>query len=290
MRRRRVDPAGDAFRDRDQALFFTPKFHAQAQERLSIENDLREVLARGELLLHYQPQVDLYSGEITGVEALLRWHSKTLGVLSPAQFIPIAEESSLIIPIGSWVLRQACMQVKRWREVHGQDYILAVNLSPQQFHQPDLLKVIATILSETGFPPSALELEITESSLMHNVKEVTATLHQLVDLGVRLAIDDFGTGYSSLSYLRHFPVHKLKIDQSFVRDIGVDERGMGIISTIISLSATLGLQVIAEGVETDAQKQELMQQGCHFLQGYLFSRPLAADEADRFLAIRRAAN
>ena len=275
---------------RNNYKFYTESLNVDVDNRFQIENALRYALVQNELSLHYQPLMDTRTNTVFGMEALLRWHSKTLGVLSPAQFIPIAEESSLIIPIGSWVLRQACMQVKRWREVHGQDYILAVNLSPQQFHQPDLLKVIATILSETGFPPSALELEITESSLMHNVKEVTATLHQLVDLGVRLAIDDFGTGYSSLSYLRHFPVHKLKIDQSFVRDIGVDERGMGIISTIISLSATLGLQVIAEGVETDAQKQELMQQGCHFLQGYLFSRPLAADEADRFLAIRRAAN
>jgi EAL domain-containing protein (putative c-di-GMP-specific phosphodiesterase class I) len=175
------------------------------------------------------------------------------------------------------------MQVKRWRALHGQDYVLAVNLSPQQFRQPDLLKVVATILTETGFPPSALELEITESSLMHNVNDVIATLHQLVALGVRLAIDDFGTGYSSLSYLRHFPVHKLKIDQSFVRDIGLDERGVGIVTTIISLSTTLGLEVIAEGVETEAQKAELMQQGCHFLQGYLFSRPLPVDAATEFL-------
>jgi len=275
---------------RNNYKFYTESLNADVDNRFQIENALRYALGQNELSLHYQPLIDARDNSVFGMEALLRWNSKTLGVLSPAQFIPIAEESSLILPIGSWVLREGCKQVKRWRQLHGQDYILAVNLSPQQFRQPDLLNVIATILSETGFPPSALELEITESSLMHNVKEVTATLHQLVDLGVRLAIDDFGTGYSSLSYLRHFPVHKLKIDQSFVRDIGLDPRGMGIISTIISLSGTLGLEVIAEGVETEVQKSELMKQGCHFLQGYFFSRPLAVHEADRFLAIRRAAD
>jgi diguanylate cyclase (GGDEF)-like protein len=268
---------------RNNYKFYTESLNADVDSRFQIENALRYALGQNELTLHYQPLMDIRSNTVFGLEALLRWNSKTLGMLSPAQFIPIAEESGLIIPIGSWVLREGCIQVRRWREAHGRDYILAVNLSPQQFRQPDLLNVVATILSETGFPPSALELEITESSLMHNVNEVIATLHQLVTLGVRLAIDDFGTGYSSLSYLRHFPVHKLKIDQSFVRDIGVDERGLGIVTTIISLSATLGLEVIAEGVETEAQKNELMQQGCHFLQGYLFSRPLAVRDAQLFL-------
>jgi diguanylate cyclase (GGDEF)-like protein len=268
---------------RNNYKFYTERLNADVDSRFQIENALRYALGQNELTLHYQPLMDARSNSVFGMEALLRWNSKALGHMSPAQFIPIAEESGLIIPIGSWVLREACMQVKRWRALHGQDYVLAVNLSPQQFRQPDLLKVVATILTETGFPPSALELEITESSLMHNVNDVIATLHQLVALGVRLAIDDFGTGYSSLSYLRHFPVHKLKIDQSFVRDIGLDERGVGIVTTIISLSTTLGLEVIAEGVETEAQKAELMQQGCHFLQGYLFSRPLPVDAATEFL-------
>jgi EAL domain-containing protein (putative c-di-GMP-specific phosphodiesterase class I) len=176
------------------------------------------------------------------------------------------------------------MQVKQWRDGHGRDYMLAVNLSPQQFRQPDLVEVVATLLAETGFPPHALELEITESSLMHNISDVIATLHRLVALGVRLAIDDFGTGYSSLAYLRHFPLHKLKIDQSFVRDIGQDSRSLGIVTTIIALSATLGLDVIAEGVETPHQYDELVRQGCHFLQGYLFSKPLPVAEAELFLA------
>ena len=251
--------------------------------RFQIENALRYALSLNELSLHYQPLMDMRANTVFGVEALLRWKSKTLGELSPAQFIPIAEESGLIVPIGTWVLREACIQVKQWRESCGQDYMLAVNLSPQQFRQPDLAAVVATILAETGFPARALELEITESSLMHNVSDVIATLHQLVELGVRLAIDDFGTGYSSLAYLRHFPVHKLKIDQSFVRDIGQDDKGLGIVSTIISLAATLNLEVIAEGVETQPQMQELVQQGCHFLQGYFFSRPLPVPDAKLFL-------
>jgi diguanylate cyclase (GGDEF)-like protein/PAS domain S-box-containing protein len=268
---------------RNNFKFYTERLNADVDSRFQIENALRYAEAQSELSLHYQPLMDMQSDSVFGLEALLRWNSKTLGTLSPAQFIPIAEESGLIIPIGTWVLRESCIQVKQWREAHGQDYMLAVNLSPQQFRQPDLVNVIASILLETGFPPSALELEITESSLMHNVTDVIATLHQLVALGVRLAIDDFGTGYSSLAYLRHFPVHKLKIDQSFVRDIGLDERGLGIVSTIISLSKTLGLEVIAEGVETQAQQDELTRQGCRFLQGYLFSRPMPVAETEIYL-------
>ena len=268
---------------RNNFKMYTQSLNADVDNRFQIENALRYALGQDEFSLHYQPLMDTRSDSVFGVEALLRWDSKALGRLSPAQFIPIAEESGQIIPIGSWVLREACQQVKAWRELHGRDYMLAVNLSPQQFRQPDLVSVVAGILAETGFPPHALELEITESSLMHNVSEVIATLHQLVALGVRLAIDDFGTGYSSLAYLRHFPVHKLKVDQSFVRDIGQDNRGLGIVSTIISLSATLGLEVIAEGVETQNQCDELVRRGCHFLQGYLFSRPLPVAEAQAFL-------
>jgi EAL domain-containing protein (putative c-di-GMP-specific phosphodiesterase class I) len=275
---------------RNNFKFYTESLNADVDSRFQIENALRYALGQNELSLHYQPLMDMRSNTVFGMEALLRWNSKTLGSLSPAQFIPIAEECGLIIPIGSWVLRQGCVQVMQWREAHGQDYTLAINLSPQQFRQPDLVSVVAAILDETGFPPHALELEITESSLMHNVSEVIATLHQLVALGVRLAIDDFGTGYSSLSYLRHFPVHRLKIDQSFVRDIGVDMRGLGIVTTIISLAATLGLDVIAEGVETQAQQDELIRQGCQYLQGYWFSRPLPVAQADTYLRERAAEN
>jgi diguanylate cyclase (GGDEF)-like protein len=269
---------------RNNFKFYTESLNADVDSRFQIENALRYALGHNELSLHYQPLMDVRGHSVFGVEALLRWNSKTLGPLSPAQFIPVAEDSGQIIPIGNWVLRQACMQVKQWRDGHGRDYMLAVNLSPQQFRQPDLVEVVATLLAETGFPPHALELEITESSLMHNISDVIATLHRLVALGVRLAIDDFGTGYSSLAYLRHFPLHKLKIDQSFVRDIGQDSRSLGIVTTIIALSATLGLDVIAEGVETPHQYDELVRQGCHFLQGYLFSKPLPVAEAELFLA------
>jgi len=268
---------------RNNFKFYTESLNADVDSRFQIENALRYALGQNELYLHYQPLLDMGSNTVLGMEALLRWNSKTLGPLSPAQFIPIAEESGLIVPIGAWVLRESCLQVKRWREIHGENYMLAVNLSPQQFRQPDLVSGVAAILAETGFPPSALELEITESSLMHNVSDVISTLHQLVGLGVRLAIDDFGTGYSSLSYLRHFPVHKLKIDQSFVRDIGVDKRSLGIVTTIISLAATLELEVIAEGVETQAQQDELIRQGCRYLQGYWLSRPLPVERADAYL-------
>ena len=268
---------------RNNYKFYTESLNTAVDNRFQIENALRYAMELNELSVHYQPLFDMRSKRVFGLEALLRWNCKTLGPLSPAQFIPIAEDSGLIIPIGSWVLREACIQVKHWRDTLGQDLVLAVNLSPQQFRQPDLVSVVAQILSETGFPAEALELEITESSLMHNVNDVIATLHQLVDLGVRLAIDDFGTGYSSLSYLRHFPVHKLKIDQSFVRDIGVDERGMGIVTTIIALAKTLGLDVIAEGVETPEQQARLSEQGCYYFQGYLLSRPLPVDAATKFL-------
>jgi EAL domain-containing protein (putative c-di-GMP-specific phosphodiesterase class I) len=269
---------------RNNYKFYTESLNTAVDKRFQIENALRYAMELQELSLHYQPLFDMTSNRVFGMEALLRWNCKALGPLSPAQFIPVAEDSGLIIPIGSWVLREACVQVKHWRDSLQQDFVLAVNLSPQQFRQPDLVSVVAQILAETGFPAQALELEITESSLMHNVTDVIATLHQLVGLGVRLAIDDFGTGYSSLSYLRHFPVHKLKIDQSFVRDIGVDERGMGIVTTIIALAKTLGLDVIAEGVETPEQQALLTAQGCHYLQGYLLSRPLAVDAATLFLS------
>jgi EAL domain-containing protein (putative c-di-GMP-specific phosphodiesterase class I) len=253
---------------------YTERLNTELDQRFQLENALRYAIELNELSVHYQPLVDMQNHRVFGLEALLRWESATVGHISPAQFIPIAEESGSIIAIGAWVLREACKQMKVWRDSLNMDLIVAVNLSPQQFRQPDLVELVARTLQETGLPAHALELEITESSLMHNIVEVTSTLKQLTALGVRLAIDDFGTGYSSLSYLRHFPVHKLKIDQSFVRDIGSDERGMGVVITIIALAKTLGLDVIAEGVETQAQLDRLTTEGCSHVQGYLFSKPL----------------
>lgn len=262
---------------RNNCKLYTERLNTDLDKRFQLENALRYALKLDELSIHYQPLIDTQRNRVFGVEALLRWNSSVLGNIPPSQFIPIAEESGAIVPIGAWVLRQSCLQVKAWRESLGDDLVLAVNLSPQQFRQPDLVEMVGRILLETGFPAGALELEITESSLMHNIAEVTSTLKQLVALGVRLAIDDFGTGYSSLSYLRHFPVHKLKIDQSFVRDIGSDERGMGVVITIIALAKTLGLDVIAEGVETKDQLDRLTAEGCNHVQGYLFSKPLPVE-------------
>jgi predicted signal transduction protein with EAL and GGDEF domain len=263
---------------RNNCKLYTERLNTELDQRFQLENALRYAIQLNELSVHYQPLVDTQNHRVFGLEALLRWNSSTLGSISPAQFIPIAEESGSIIPIGAWVLQQSCLQMKQWRDSLGIDLIVAVNLSPQQFRQPDLVELVARTLRA-----HALELEITESSLMHNVAEVTSTLKQLTALGVRLAIDDFGTGYSSLSYLRHFPVHKLKIDQSFVRDIGSDERGMGVVITIIALAKTLGLDVIAEGVETQAQLDRLTNEGCSYVQGYLFSKPLPVERVAHYL-------
>jgi EAL domain-containing protein (putative c-di-GMP-specific phosphodiesterase class I) len=268
---------------RNNFKLYTERLNTDLDNRFQLENALRYALKLNEFSIHYQPLIDTQQNKVFGLEALLRWNSSVLGNIPPSQFIPIAEESGAIIAIGAWVLRDACLQVKAWRDALGTDLFLAVNLSPQQFREPDLVGLIARTLHETGFPAHALELEITESSLMHNVAEVTSTLKQLVALGVRLAIDDFGTGYSSLSYLRHFPVHKLKIDQSFVRDIGSDARGMGVVITIIALAKTLGLEVIAEGVETKDQLDRLTAEGCTHVQGYLFSKPLPVERVAHYL-------
>ena len=269
---------------RNNCKLYTERLKTELDKRFQLENALRYAIQLNELSVHYQPLVDTQNHRVLGLEALLRWNSSALGHISPAQFIPIAEESGSIIPIGAWVLQQSCMQMKKWRDSLGMDLIVAVNLSPLQFRQPNLVGLVARTLRETELPAHALELEITESSLMHNVGEVTSTLKQLSALGVRLAIDDFGTGYSSLSYLRHFPVHKLKIDQSFIQDIGSDERGMGVVITIIALAKTLGLDVIAEGVETQAQLDRLTAEGCSYVQGYLISKPLPEELVALYLA------
>jgi EAL domain-containing protein (putative c-di-GMP-specific phosphodiesterase class I) len=218
------------------------------------------------------------SNRIFGVEALVRWQSPTRGMVPPVQFISIAEETDLIVEIDSWVLRQACTQAAQWRADGLPDITLAVNLSARQFRRKDLVTFVAEVLAQTGYPAHLLELEITESSLMHNVTDVIHTLDQLVQLGVHLAIDDFGTGYSSLAYLKRFPVHKLKIDQSFVRDIDKTQSDLGIVKTVIALAQTLKLDLLAEGVETQAHLMTLRALGCDRFQGYLFSKPLPADE------------
>ncbi len=255
--------------------FYTQGLTHQAHSRLAMESQLRQALKRNEFSLHYQPLLDSASGQAIGVEALLRWNSEQ-GMISPARFIPLAEDTGLIVPIGNWVLREACRQMQFWRQQGLALKTLAVNLSPRQFRQADLLQQVRDALHDSGLPAECLELEITEGALMDNVEQARETLLALKDLGLKLAIDDFGTGYSSLAYLRRFPLDKLKIDQSFMQGVPEDQANLEIVATIIGLARNLKLRVLAEGVETPAQLQALRQLGCEQFQGYLFSRPLSA--------------
>lgn len=255
--------------------FYTEGLTHQAHTRLSLEGRLRQALKRGEFVLHYQPLMDAVRGTPVGVEALLRWNSSE-GMVSPAQFIPLAEDTGLIVPIGTWVLREACRQMQFWRQQGLQLQTLAVNLSPRQFRQADLLSQVREALADSGLPAEHLELEITEGALIENVEQAQTSLAALKSLGVRLAIDDFGTGYSSLAYLRRFPLDKLKIDQSFMRGVPEDQANLEIVATIIGLARNLKLRALAEGVETAEQLHALRQLGCEQCQGYLFSRPLSA--------------
>jgi EAL domain-containing protein (putative c-di-GMP-specific phosphodiesterase class I) len=267
--------------------FFQTEMNDEAQERLSIENALRKALERDEFLLQYQPQVELESGRIIGAEALLRWRHPELGLVAPARFIALAEETGLIVPIGAWVLRTACAQARLWldqQQAHGHPPLrMAVNLSARQFGQPGLVNSIATVLHETGLPASCLELELTESLFMNDVAQAVAVLHELKALGVTLSIDDFGTGYSSLAYLRDFPIDVLKIDRSFVNDIVTDPDDAAIVVSVIALAHNLHLRVVAEGVENYEQLAYLQSHGCDAIQGYYFSRPVAAEQFEQMV-------
>jgi diguanylate cyclase (GGDEF)-like protein len=263
---------------RNNYQFFTSEMNRRTLERISLRTKLSHALERQELSLHYQPQVDLQSGRIIGAEALLRWNQPVLGMVSPAQFIPIAEENGLIATIGEWVLREACRQNQEWRKLGLPEITVAANLSAVQFRQKNFGEMVMVIVNESGLTPSAFELEITESVVMHDAGAAIALLQQLKSFGLKLSMDDFGTGYSSLSYLKKFPINKLKIDQSFVRNIMIDSDDAVIASTIISMAQNLRLTVIAEGVETLEQLAFLRQQGCHEMQGYYFSKPLPAEK------------
>ncbi|MEK9133499.1 MAG: EAL domain-containing protein, partial [Pseudomonadota bacterium] len=263
--------------------FYVAEMTAKATERLSLETDLRSALDRGELSLHYQPIAEGKSGRIVGMEALLRWKHPVRGMISPAQFIPLAEETGFIIPIGEWVLRTACLQCRAWQKLGFPSLYVAVNLSSRQFHQKDLPASIYNILQETGLKPAFLGLELTEGLVMQQAEASVNTLRELKAMDMRISIDDFGTGYSSLSYLKRFPIDVLKIDQSFVRDIPGDADDAAIASTIITMAHSLGLKVVAEGVETKEQLNFMREHGCDAMQGYFLSKPLPADQFESFL-------
>jgi diguanylate cyclase (GGDEF)-like protein len=258
--------------------FFDDSLNEATLKRLKLDTLLRQALERGELSLHYQPQIDLVSGDIAGLEALVRWQNPELGMVSPGDFIPLAEENGQIVPIGEWVLRTACAQTRRWIAEGLSLSRVAVNISVVQFVRPDFVDLVTNVLHTTGLEPGALELEITESLLAKDVDGAIRTLRALKDIGVQLSIDDFGTGYSSLSQLKHFPIDRLKIDRSFVRDITSDPDDAAIALAVIGMASTMNLSVVAEGVETEAQMRYLQANRCDEMQGYHLSRPLPAED------------
>ncbi len=273
---------------RNNYQFFTQAMNDAAQQRLQLEGDLRRALERDELTLQYQPQLDLRTGGIVGFEALVRWRHPQRGMVAPSEFIPVAEEAGLIVALGEWVLRAACTQAVAWHRAGHQHLQLAVNCSARQFQDAGFVAAVDRILRESGMPAQRLELEITESIIIRHTEEVNARFQALEDMGVRISIDDFGTGYSSLSYLKRLSIHQLKIDQSFVRDIGTDPNDAAIVGAIVTIAHSLGLEVVAEGVETAEQLGFLRAVGCDAAQGYLFSKPLPAAEFERLLEQWRA--
>jgi diguanylate cyclase (GGDEF)-like protein/PAS domain S-box-containing protein len=263
--------------------FYTNTLNAQANQRLTLENSLHRALERQEFVVHYQPQINVDTGQIVQVEALLRWQHRKLGLISPQTFIPLAEETGLIVAIGEWVLQQVCCQGHRWHQVGLPDLRVAVNLSARQLQHPDLVTTVETILGQVGLPPDRLELEITETAAMRDLETTLETLHRLRQLGVQISMDDFGTGYSSLSYLKKFPLQRLKIDRAFVRDVAHNAQDRAMVTAIIAMAQGLGLHVVAEGVETEDQVTCLRAMGCVEMQGFLFSHPLATPEMTAYL-------
>jgi diguanylate cyclase (GGDEF)-like protein len=270
-------------RGRNNYQFYRLEFNSGATERQSIERALRQAIGRDELELHYQPIMNLTTGSIAGAEALIRWNHPALGLMLPSQFIGIAEESGLIVPIGRWVLREACRQGRAWRDEGLAPHRLAVNISAVELRSTDFAAGVDAILTETGFDPGCLELELTETYLMQDSKSTARVLSSLKELGARLALDDFGTGYSSLSYMRRFPIDTLKIDQSFVRDLTTDADDASVVSAVINMAKSLHMGIVAEGVETAEQRRFLEDHECSEAQGFLFSRPLTADAFAGFL-------
>jgi diguanylate cyclase (GGDEF)-like protein/PAS domain S-box-containing protein len=266
--------------------FYAPGMGLHSRENLELEADLRRALERGELLVYYQPKVNMATGKIIGSEALLRWQHPEKGMISPSRFIPLAEETGMILPIGEWVLMEVCRQVEVWQRQDFAPLPVAVNLSARQFRKIDLVDSVQRVLAETGTKPGLLELELTESMVMHDPGAAVVTMQQLKNLGVKLALDDFGTGYSSLNYLRRFPVDCLKIDRSFIRDVPGDPSAAAVAASIVDIAQRLGLNSIAEGVETREQLDFLVECGCGGFQGFLFSAPVSGED---FAAVLRSA-
>jgi diguanylate cyclase len=268
---------------RNNYQFFKPDMNERAVERQSLEVDLRLALEERQFVLHYQPKMSLETGAIMGVEALVRWHHPQRGLVPPVQFISVAEECGVIVPIGRWVLSEACRQTRAWLDAGLPRIRIAVNVSTVELREKDFVAAVRSILAETGLEPRYLELELTETFLMQDAKATAAVLQALKDLGVNLALDDFGTGYSSLSHLKRFPIDTLKIDQSFVRDLATDADDASIVSAVISMGESLHMRVVAEGVETREQLTFLQEHSCPEGQGYYFSRPVVAGQLTQLL-------
>jgi diguanylate cyclase (GGDEF)-like protein/PAS domain S-box-containing protein len=267
-------------RGRGHFQFYSNDMQKGDSQTMLLETCLREAIEKNELILYYQPQVDLYTGEVSSFEALLRWNCGLIGFVSPADFIPLAEETGLILPIGEWVIEEACSQLKKWNQIGFTNVSVAINLSARQFQQPNLVEIIKQSISKNDIDPSLVEIEITEGA-MQDTKETILILNRLKEIGVQISVDDFGTGYSSLSYLKRFPLNTLKIDQSFVRDVLTDNKDAAITTTIIHLAHSLGFNVVAEGVELYEQAEFLRRMECQKAQGFLFSRPIPADQIEQ---------
>ena len=273
---------------RNNYQFYGGAMNATALEKLSLEAQLRKALERGEFILHYQPKVEAADGRVSGVEALVRWQHPELGLVGPNQFIGVAEEIGLIIPLGEWVLATACRQLRAWQQQGCAPVSVAVNIAGSHFRQPSLLTAVADALRDSNLDPGLLEIEVTESMLMDNVEGTIAVLRDLKAMGVRLAIDDFGTGYSSLAYLKRFPLDTLKIDRSFIKDTPGDAGDAALTTAIIGMAHSLKLSVVAEGVELQTQFDFLRERGCDVIQGYLVSRPIPPENMPEFIRGRQS--
>jgi EAL domain-containing protein (putative c-di-GMP-specific phosphodiesterase class I) len=264
---------------------FDASMHARAMKLLQVESDLRRAVEHHELVVYYQPIMSLETGRVRGFEALVRWQHPQQGLISPADFIPVAEETGIIVPVGQWVLGEACRQARIWQDQFPSDppLTISVNISAKQFAQPGLIEQVEQVLKESGLAPGSLQLELTESVVMESIETATDLLHRLRALGVALSIDDFGTGYSSLNYLHNFPLDTLKIDRSFVSQIAGNNENTEIVQTIVTLARSLGMNVVAEGIETELQLASLQALECEGGQGYLFAKPMHTKAAEAFL-------